>query len=55
MTIVPVQTLEPDDLSHLGENLTEAIRQDHEDLEAGNKELDCLEEQTVDPEIESED
>jgi len=55
MTIVPVQILEPDDLPHLGDNLTEAIRQDHEDMEIGNKELDCLEEQTVDPEAEGED
>ena len=44
MTIIPVETLERDDLQHLGDNLAEAIRQDHEELEAGNKDLDCLEE-----------
>lgn len=44
MTIVPVQILEADDLPHLGDNLAEAIRQDHEDLETGNRDLECLEE-----------
>ena len=55
MTIVPVNQLAPEDLKELGNNTAEAIRQDHEDLEDGNKDLGCLQEQTFDPEAEGED
>ena len=32
MTIVPVASLCPDEINHLGDNLAQAIRDDHEEL-----------------------
>ena len=55
MTIVPIHILEPDDLPYLGDNLSEAIRLDHEDLEAGNKDLYYQEEPPAETELNPED
>jgi hypothetical protein len=40
MTIVPVHQLDIGDLQLLGNNTAEAIRLDHDELQAGNQELD---------------
>lgn len=40
MTIVPAHQLDMNDLQILGNNTAEAIRLDHEQLQAGNQELD---------------
>jgi len=50
MTIVPVQVLVPDDLPHLGDNLTAAIREDHEELAAINRSLE-LHDEEIDPDV----
>lgn len=43
MTIVPFHRLMPHELRHLGNNLTEAVRLDHEEL-AADRSLAALEE-----------
>ena len=52
MTIVPIQILVPDDRPYLGDNLTEAIRLDHEELMASNRDLDLWEPEPTEPESE---
>ncbi len=39
MTIVPAHELDMHDLQILGNNTAEAIRLDHEELQAGNRDL----------------
>jgi len=39
MTIVPAHQLDMNDLQILGNNTAEAIRLDHEELQAGNQDL----------------
>jgi len=43
MTIVPVHQLDMNDLQILGNNTAEAIRLDHEELQASNRDLDLWE------------
>ncbi len=46
MTIVPVASLCPEEVTHLGDNLAQAIRDDHEDFAQGRS-LACLGEDDV--------
>tara|TARA_R110002111_G_scaffold198479_3_gene264138 strand:- start:306 stop:473 length:168 start_codon:yes stop_codon:yes gene_type:complete len=43
MTIVPAHQLDMNDLQILGNNTAEAIRLDHEELQAGNQGMASLE------------
>lgn len=49
MTIVPVHHLDMHDLQILGNNTAEAIRLDHEELMAGNRELYLQNENPTEP------
>jgi hypothetical protein len=42
MTLIPQACLGPSDLTHLGTNVLDAIRQDHEELAAMSRSLDAL-------------
>jgi len=55
MTIVPAHQLDMHDLQLLGNNTAEAIRLDHENLEAGNRDLYFQDEASAEAETESED
>ena len=55
MTIIPVHQLDSNDLQILGHNTAEAIRLDHENLEAGNRNLDYTSDCSTESEPESED
>ena len=55
MTIVPAHQLDSNDLQILGNNTAEAIRLDHEELQAGNRERYSQYEPPTESEPESED
>ncbi len=52
MTIVPVHQLDMHDLQILGHNTAEAIRLDHEELQAGNRDLHLWEKEPTEAEPE---
>ena len=52
MTIVPAHQLDSNDLQILGNNTAEAIRLDHEELMASNRDLDLWEPEPTEPEPE---
>ena len=52
MTIVPAHQLDMNDLQILGNNTAEAIRLDHEELQAGNQDLYWQNEDPTEPEPE---
>ena len=52
MTIVPAHQLDSNDLQILGNNTAEAIRLDHEELQAGNRALYLQNENPTEPEPE---
>jgi hypothetical protein len=51
MTIVPVHHLDMNDLQILGNNTAEAIRLDHENLMAGNSDLDRWDQNFTEPTV----
>lgn len=49
MTIVPAYQLDANDLQILSNNTAEAIRLDHEELMAGNSDLDLWDQNLTEP------